>query len=169
MYSMLSVHRTVPVTCFARLSRMSLSSDTAWAVTLATTFVAGLGDGNRCQIVSQSFFCGHHQPGMKRSRDIQRHGSPDSILLGQIDRFTDVFRFSGENNLTGRIHVGDIHVGFLSDLAHIDFVTADERGHGPGRSVASLFHVSSAIRDQSKAGQEVECTGRRVGGEFPER
>ena len=42
MYSTLCVHRTVPVTCSARLWGISFSPDTGLAVTLEITVVAGL-------------------------------------------------------------------------------------------------------------------------------
>src|ERR1700730_11778204 len=106
---------------------------------------------------------------MKRSRNIQRNCSSDSILLGQLDCLTNVFHGSREDNLTGRIHIGDIHIGFLSDSPDIRFVTADESSHGPGRSVTSLLHVSSAIRTQAEAVQEIEGAGRRMRRKSPER
>jgi hypothetical protein len=131
-------------------------------------FCRRIRNRDRREISSQFDFCGHHQPGMKRSRDIQRNGSPYTMLLGEIDRFSDFFDFSGQNNLAGTVHVCYIDVCLSSDLSDIDFVTPDKRSHRSAGSVTSLFHVSPPVCHQLKAGQEIECTGRGVCGEFSE-
>ena len=90
---------------------------------------------------------------MKRSADIQRQ-HPTAVLLDDLAQAVDGLARARNDDLAGRIQVGDFDCTLGSrrlgaDRLHGSFVQADYRGHAAVDSTANLGHGLGADLDQA--------------------
>ena len=106
---------------------------------------------------------------MEGAGDCEFDGLSGAVFLGQGDCHDDFGGFAREDDLSGGIDIGDIHVGHGSQFPHAVLLAANDGRHGAFRSLAGFLHGAGAPVHKAKSCLKIEGSGCGVCGELPER
>src|SRR6059058_2722016 len=76
--------------------------------------------------------------------DIEHHRAANTVFLRDADRGFHIRQLAGNNDLIGRIDVGDINIFIRGEPAHVVFQPANHSGHPALRACTSLRPVAKS-------------------------
>ena len=101
------------------------------------------------------------------------HGKLDSltgaVFLGHAYGQGDLGLLTGDDDLTGSVKVGDIHICGGCQITNPLLLRSDDRSHASLRCLAGLLHESGALINQSQTGLEIKGASGRMRGKFTKR
>ena len=106
---------------------------------------------------------------MEGPGDGEFYGLSGAVFLGQGDGDDDFGGFTREDNLSGSIDIGHIHISNGGQFAHTVFLAANDRRHGAFRPLAGFLHGAGALVHEAEPGLKIEGSGCGMGGELSKR
>ena len=103
---------------------------------------------------------------MIRAGHLQHRRAANAIFLRDTNRRFHFRQFTGNNDLSQRIDVGNIDILIGGELANVVLQSADHCRHSANCRRASFIHKFAAFLDKLEAVRELESSSRSVRGHF---